>query len=129
MQYFTYDDFTHEIGHLSFEDCQDIHKQLLQDADQSDQEFQDYWNQFIKACVDYTQSRGEWLTLTKEGRQEHDSYRTTKHEKVIFNLKIIKALIEEKSGNISWYDRFKEDRKRIGDFACYITYVYAINAR
>lgn len=129
MHYFTYDDFTSEIGHLSFQDCQSIHQKILEAADKNDEVFQNYWHQLTEACVEYTQARGEWWTLTKEERQERDSSRTTKHEKVIFNLKIVRTIIEKNAGDTSWYDTFKDDRKRIGDFACYITYVYAINAR
>ncbi|HFI0446504.1 TPA: hypothetical protein ACGOW0_000899 [Streptococcus suis] len=129
MQLFTYNDFTSEKGHLAFEECQTIHNEILASSDKNNSEFLDYWKEFLSSCVSYAEARGKWFLLSKEERMDFDSKRTTIHNKVIFNLKIIKALANEKGKDTTWFDKFQDERKRIGDFACYLAYVYGVNAR
>ncbi|HFH9837932.1 TPA: hypothetical protein ACGOON_001296 [Streptococcus suis] len=129
MQFFTYNDFTSETGHLSFADCQVIHDELLNSSDTLNSEFQEFWTEFLTSCVAYAEARGKWFLLTKEERMNFDSSRTTIHNKVIHNLKLLRALAIENQKDTSWFDKFQDDRKRIGDFACYLAYIYAINSR
>lgn len=51
--------------------------------------------------------------------------RTVTHNKVIYQLKILKGLASEQGNDVAWFEQFNDDRKRIGDFACYVAYIYA----
>ncbi|HGZ7275928.1 TPA: hypothetical protein ACOL2U_000921 [Streptococcus pneumoniae] len=77
----------------------------------------------------YASARGKWLTLSREDKLANDESRTVTHNKVIYQLKILKSLANEQSNDVTWFEKFNDDRKRIGDFACYVAYIYALNAR
>lgn len=89
----------------------------------------EYWNDFINSCVEYAEIRSTWLFLSREEKLEKDELRTAIHNTVIRNLSILKRMVENRNENIEWYNRFYDDRKRIGDFACYISYIYALCTR
>lgn len=127
MKFYTHTDF--DKSHLTFSECQIIHEQILDSSNKLDSEFQVYWKELVKSCIEYTEARGKWLLLSREDKMNFDSTRTTIHNKVIHNLKLIKALTLENNKDCSWYEKFQDDRKRIGDFANYLVYAYAINAR
>lgn len=129
MNIFTYNNFTSEAGHLSFNEAEKIYNKLISSANHLDKEFQEYWHEFIVASLHYSQARGKWWTISQDERREFDSTRTTLHNKVIFQLKLLKGIIKESNGDTSWFDDITEDRKRIGDFACYVIYIYSVNAR
>lgn len=127
MEFYTSSHF--DKSHLTFSECQIIHEQILKSSNLHDSEFQEYWKEFLNSCIEYTDARAKWLLLSQEEKMNFDSTRTNIHNRVIYNLKIIKALALENSNNCSWYEEFRDDRKRIGDFANYLVYIYAVNAR
>lgn len=129
MQTFSYDDFKNEKGIVSFSEAEQIYSSLLNSSNQLDKEFQEEWTTFVLLCVEYTSIRGKWLTLSREEKLANDEARAVTHNKVIYQLKILKGLASEQGNNVAWFDKFNDDRKRIGDFACYVAYIYALNAR
>ena len=129
MQIFNYSDFQNEKGIISFSEAGQIYTSLLNSSNQLDKEFQEEWTTFVQVCVEYTSARGKWLTLSREEKQSFDEARTIIHNKVIYQLKLLKGLAHEQCNDISWFETFNDDRKRIGDFACYVAYIYAVNAR
>ena len=129
MQTFNYDDFKNEKGIVSFSEAEQIYSSLLNSSNQLDKEFQEEWTTFVLLCVEYTSIRGKWLTLSREEKLANDEARAVTHNKVIYQLKILKSLANEQSNDVTWFEKFNDDRKRIGDFACYVAYIYALNAR
>ena len=63
------------------------------------------------------------------------NYDDFKNEKGIVSFseaeQIYSSLLNSSNqGNdVAWFEKFNDDRKRIGDFACYVAYIYALNAR
>ena len=129
MQTFNYDDFKNEKGIVSFSEAEQIYSSLLNSSNQLDKEFQEEWKTFVLLCVEYDSARGKWLTLSREEKLANDESRTVTHNKVIYQLKILKGLASEQGNDVAWFEQFNDDRKRIGDFACYVAYIYALNAR
>ncbi|EGV02894.1 hypothetical protein [Streptococcus sp. ST16] len=129
MQTFSYDVFKNEKGIVSFSEAEQIYSSLLNSSNQLDKEFQEEWTTFVLLCVEYTSIRGKWLTLSREEKLANDEARAVTHNKVIYQLKILKSLANEQSNDVTWFEKFNDDRKRIGDFACYVAYIYALNAR
>lgn len=129
MQTFNYDDFKNEKGIVSFSEAEQIYSSLLNSSNQLDKEFQEEWTTFVLLCVEYASARGKWLTLSREEKLANDESRTVTHNKVIYQLKILKGLASEQGNDVAWFEQFNDDRKRIGDFACYVAYNYALNAR
>ena len=69
------------------------------------------------------------LLWEREERQQKDEGRTAKHERVIYCLKLLSRYLGQEGVDVSWFDAIEDNRKQIGDFACYIAYIYSINAR
>lgn len=44
-------------------------------------------------------------------------------------LKLVVRYLASEGVDSSWFDEIESDRKKIGDFANYITYIYAVNGR
>ena len=129
MQVFSYDDFKNEKEIMSFSEAEQIYSNLLNSSNQLDKEFQEEWTTFVLLCVEYASARGKCLTLSREEKLANDEARTVTHNKVIYQLKLLKGLANEQGNDVSWFEKFNDDRKRIGDFACFVAYIYALNAR
>lgn len=125
---------------LSFEESEKIYNTIVQDIDLNNSEEMEYWNDFINACSNYTAERSSWLLLNKKQRIDRDKNRSSIHDGLLVKLNIIKRVFESKNLNVEWFNVFKIDsilgdekeninRKRIGDLANYIAYIYAINSR
>lgn len=125
----TYQDFLTEKDALSFEVCTTYYQTLIDTLKQSDEDSLQYWNDFVSASVDYTQARVEWLQLSREEKQARDEARTVKHNKVIYTLKIYVKYAQIQGQDLSWFEGMEGNRKQIGDLACYVSYIYALNAR
>ncbi|MHA2623611.1 hypothetical protein ACXZ71_09755 [Streptococcus agalactiae] len=125
----SYQNFLKAKDSLSFEVCTNYFQDLIIAVNQTDEDSLLYWNDFISASVDYSQARGEWLLLSREEKHAKDDMRTTKHNKFIYTLKIFIAYSKQKGYDFPWFESIKENRKQLGDLACYISYIYAVNAR
>lgn len=125
----TYSELTEKNKVLTFIESNEIYIEIISILNRHDTEEMEYWNNFINSCVEYAEIRSTWLFLSREEKLEKDELRTAIHNTVIRNLSILKRMVENRNENIEWYNRFYDDRKRIGDFACYISYIYALCTR
>lgn len=126
---FSYQTFLDEKNVLTFEKCQEYYQKILFYADKNNSEFISFWTEFLKEAIEYTQIRASWRLISDDERRATDSSRSVKHDKVIFSLKLAIRTLERTGADISWFDEIVNDRKKIGDFANYITYIYALNGR
>lgn len=97
-------------------------------------ELNEAYNNFLESCVSYSEMRSRWLLLTREEQKRVDAVRTSKHNVVLLNLTILERLCTQKGYSTTWRDiigksELGEERKRQGDFACYVAFVLSINAR
>ncbi|MFC6292266.1 hypothetical protein BHU61_00395 [Macrococcus epidermidis] len=127
----TYDKAKEQKDLLDFDTAQTIYTKLLSENNHNDSELKEYWDDFITECMNYSNFRSLWLTLSREEKNENDfdAKRTSVHNELIRSLKVIKRYLELEDKDTSWYEEITDNRKRIGDFANYIAYVYALNAR
>lgn len=130
---YTYTNFTSHLGHLSMSEAEKIYAKIFMAASKTNVAFIEQWNELVKASLAYVEIRGKWLLLDREEQLLIDSSRTIKHNTVIAELKSLVSLMEQQNWDTTWYQQICVDerytRKRIGDFACYIVYIYSINAR
>ena len=89
----------------------------------------DFWNDFLKNALKYTCIRCEWETMTQEQRMEADRGRTLVHDGLITSLNILSRIADKEELDVSWRERLGDDRKRIGDFACFVVYMTGISNR
>lgn len=67
--------------------------------------------------------------MEQEERDEKDRQRTACHDAYISNLNIFGRYFNELGLDNSWRQQIGDDRKRIGDFACYIALFNGLGAR
>lgn len=129
MQIFTYKDFLKDKGIITFEQAEKIYDALIKSVNIHDPEFLEDWKYLIELCARYAEARGKYLTIPIAENESAGKSRSSIHDLIIIQLNIIKRYAENLGNDTSWFDEFHDDRKRKGDFANYLNYVYAVNAR
>lgn len=129
---------------LTFEQMHQIHENILKNVDSNNQDFLDVWQNIIQSSINYTTTRAEWSYLSNEQKLNKDSYRTTEHNTVLTNFILLERIFILHSWNKHTWTKelflqndvsnrtrhdINEHRKRIGDFANYLAFIYAVNAR
>ena len=112
---------------LTHSEAQDIYKTMKENLVSRDEDIFGLYRDMIKRAVRYANIRAEWNLLPAEERREKDSSRTSAHDAFIASVNIV-ARTEGEVGK-EWRERLSDDRKRIGDFACFIALFEGIQAR
>ena len=78
--------------------------------------------------------RAAWTVHDNQWRNEHDKTRTIYHDDVLAAFNILARYLEKEGRNTAWMDTLGRsgkglDRKRVGDFACFLTFIQGINGR
>ncbi len=89
----------------------------------------DFWNDCLKKAAEYTKIRNDWETMTPGERAAADRGRSIKHDAFIDALNILSRIAGKEGADSSWRTELGDDRKRIGDFACFISYITGISNR
>lgn len=84
---------------------------------------------FLKSAIRYSQLRVEWYFANTDERTELDLDRTRAHEALISNCNTLARNMKESGEDDSWRKKLGDDRKMIGDFACFIHAIVGISAR
>lgn len=82
-----------------------------------------------RAAIRYAGLRNEWYLSSVEERIELDVERQRAHDAFIGWCDIMARNMKEKCENFSWRSKLGNDRKVIGDFACYISLFVGLEAR
>ena len=130
----TYAEYLEKPSVLTFEDMNRLHEALLsalKDVDGGE----DVYDKLVRAGTNYIDTRAGWKLMPKPVRKERNDERTARHDAVITALDELADLLEKEGRDISWrkeigYEKDdKVNRKRCGDFGCYIAFINSINAR
>lgn len=130
----TYEEYLESSGALTIEEMQEIHRDLIAELGR-DGDAMELYDGLIAAANRYASFRAEWLTWTKEQKMDKDSLRTSGHDSLIIHFNMLERYLRQQGKPASWRDRLgyeeqdKINRKRIGDFACYMVFVNSLNAR
>lgn len=84
----------------------------------SDGELKD---QLYRKAADYAVIRAEWYFLSLAERAERDRARSAAHNTFIDACNILSRAMHRANEGNKWRATLGDDRKRIGDFACYAT--------
>ena len=112
---------------LTYEEAVEIYALMQDNLDRTDGDVMELYNRMLQKAVRYATTRAEWHMLTREEKLERDESRSMLHDSFISSINII-ARAEGEIGT-QWRERLTDDRKRIGDFACYVALFLAIDAR
>jgi len=130
----TYEEYLQMPKSLPFNEMQELHKQILSGIG-TDTEAKELYEELIGASITYASIRAKWLSLTIEEKASTDSRRTSAHDSLITNVNMLTRYLKMHGIETAWRDVLgdeKEDpnnRKRIGDFGCYLAFVNALAAR
>ncbi len=124
----------HEAGNIiTVEECMEIYSKMVESISSCKVEDKmDFWNEFIKYSGEYAYIRNKWETMSREEKMHDDDSRTVAHNSVIRSIDKIARLVEGDGGDASWRSQLgdkNEKRKRIGDFACFVSYITGISNR
>lgn len=140
----TYDWYLQQNEHLTFTEMGMIQQAIFNNADTSDEDFQDVWHDLVDAAIKYSTVRANWGSFSRQEKMAKDDARTANHNKVIDNFIILERIFKLHNWpSQAWTEKLflQEDRpkrtradvtshrKRIGDFANYLTFINALNNR
>ena len=129
MKFVRYEDFVKIPDALSFEDAGQIYKSILSAKQDADIEFLKLLEELLSSTVNYADIRSRWLTMSAQQTVQMNEIRSQYHDFFIASINNLSRYMYLHGYENTWANLLGDDRKRIGDFACYITYIQAINAR
>lgn len=89
----------------------------------------DLKNDLIECAICYARIRVDWQLADVENRKVMEDSRTRAHNAFIDSCNILSRNMEKATENISWRSVLGNDRKVLGDFACFIHYYLGLKAR
>ena len=129
---YTYENYLGERDSITMEKAAEIYARICSAVDPENEDDREILGDFLKAAAKYAGIRAGWNLLSREEKMETDANRTACHNGVILHLNILARYLASKGKNTSWREELgdeKEHRKKIGDFACYVTCIEGLNAR
>ena len=112
---------------LSYAEAKEIYGTINAHLNRTDADMVGLYQDMVARAIRYAHIRAGWAALTREQKRDQDAGRTSAHDAFIASLNII-ARTEGEVG-AAWKERLSDDRKRIGDFACYIALFEGIGSR
>ena len=123
-----YEDYLSQPGSLTFEEMLSLYRQMAAETG-CDETAADLYKDLLAAAVKYSESRSHWPLWGREKKLEEDSVRTSRHNQVIDCFNILARHLGKQGSPAAWRDVLGSDRKRIGDFACFLIFIESLNAR
>ncbi len=90
---------------------------------------EEIWKDFINSAIEYAYIRSQWEYMSKSEKMDADEGRTLKHNSVITHVNMLSKMAENDGVDNSWKEKLGDNRKRIGDFACFVSYITGISNR
>lgn len=120
---------------MSFDQQEVIHQEMIEEIG-TDPDALELYEDLIAAAVNYSGIRARWLQMDKAQKMEEDSVRTARHNTVILQIDMLsRYLRSQKKKPAYWRDKLgyegddRINRKVMGDFACYLTFINSLCAR
>jgi len=129
-----YEDYLNEKSSLTLEEMQEI-RNLMAEAAYIDEDALELYNDLLNAAIKYADIHANWYMMTKEEKLQKDASRTACHDVVIVNLNAFCRYLNLQGKETVWRDTLGDEeadpynRKRIGDFACYLAFISGLFAR
>ncbi len=124
----TYEEYITMPGSLTLEEMQSLHREIKEEVGY-DEDALDLYADLIDAATKYSPYRANWNFWGREEKRAEDSTRTSRHDRVIDCFNILERYLKKQGKSAAWHETLGEDRKRIGDFACYLVFAESLNAR
>lgn len=132
--FYTYEDYLPMEKSLPLEEMKRLHHEMMEEIG-TDEDALELYRALVKQANRYASFRSSWGLWTREEKMEKDSDRSSCHNSLIVKFNQLSRSLKLQGKKASWRDElgYEEDssynRKRVGDFACYIVLVNCLNAR
>ncbi len=93
------------------------------------------FEELMENAVRYASFRASWLLWSPAEKADRDASRSACHNSLIVKFNQLARYLKQQGQTAAWRDTLgyeEQDRcfrKRIGDFACYLVFVYGISGR
>lgn len=124
---FIYHNYLNLPNFLDFSEAMEIYEALLLEAQPEVEAYEKAWDRALMAMVDYGSLRSHWKITPKTERSNDE--RTVMHDSVIHSLDVLAEVSRSNGCKAMWREQLGNQRKRIGDFACYVSMIYGLFAR
>jgi len=111
---------------MKFETAIKIYTDLEEITTQKSREIRDM---LYKSAVKYAHIRANWRFLEPDDRAESDKVRRISHNALIDACNILSRNIIKEGEGAAWRGLLGNDRKKIGDFACYLACIIGLESR
>ena len=91
--------------------------------------FYDLECSLVKSAIRYAHIRVDWELSSAHVRRDMDDERTRSHNTFIDSCNILSRNMAKIGEDNSWRQLLGEDRKTVGDFACYLHCLLGLKAR
>lgn len=124
---FIYKNYLEAPYNLTFEDAMKIYEDIIAAAPEDDPDFEAAWSYALERMTAYADLRAHWK-ITPKSERDNDQ-RTIMHDSVIESLDQLAEYMSSQNRKTTWRIELGFQRKRIGDFACYVSMIYGLFAR
>lgn len=130
----TYKDYLPQIKSIDFETCLKVHDMMVEEIG-DDEDAIELYNEIIEKSIEYTMFRAYWTIKDREWKMDNDPIRTSAHDSIIIKFNQLARYLKMQGKSTEWRDILgyiedeRKNRKKIGDMACFLTYVHGINGR
>ena len=120
-------------NHINIDEMHRLHNHILKGL--IDEDSKELYEDLVSQCTRYMQYRMNWLLYSREEKISQDSYRSACHDSLIIKFDVLSRYCKSIGVDTAWREELGDikenplNRKKIGDFACYIVFINAINAR
>lgn len=134
MNVSAYEEYLPMSKSLTFEEMANLHQEMLSEIG-NDEDALELYEDLVITANKYSVFRSNWCVWTREEKIDKDPSRTSCHNSLIVKFNQLARFLKMQNKSASWRDVLghEEDdrcnRKRVGDFACYIVFINSINAR
>ena len=129
--FMSYERYLREPKSLTVEKMRTLQEEILGEI-ASDSEAQEIYENLVAVATRYAGIRAEWRLWDGITKIERDDIRTSCHNSLIVKFDMLARHLKTRGKDAAWRDVLgykKDDRKTIGDFACYLVFVNSLNAR
>lgn len=130
----TYSEYQNTDLSLTFDEMLQIHNNMLDEIGTEEIALELY-DDLIAQATRYADYRANWTLWSDEKKREADSGRSKCHDRLIDCFNILERYLKKIGKEASWRtalgytDENPRLRMRIGDFACFLVFINALNSR
>lgn len=101
----------------------------IEDSCTGDAELQKLGVGMVEAAIRYAHVRTDWALWDETKRIQKDRERSAAHDAFIDACNVLSRTMRSRGKNNAWREQLGQDRKALGDFACFIHVALGLSAR